>query len=439
MAIVDWHDWEVDHDIVKQLKSGPIPGEHWQGDGKYKRAILHILDEEILSLREYKPAPCEGRGIVICTSAKSGRSSGKHLHNGYFPASWVNYHELRRFGCDLPVTMAFLGFDEMDPYLTNILIDMGINLIDLRWIDWTKDRMRILAGWETKIFAIEHCQYDEVLFLDADNIPLKNPSHLFDTYQFRETGAIFWPDVSPSRRSEWVPKEVWHAIGEEYRPYTDFESGQLMFSKKKCFNEMKVCRLLNEYSDYWYKLVFGDKSTFFLAWQKLGTPYGIPGRLPRGEHKTLIQHDLDHSDLFQHCVGGKPTLAGYPSTVATRGREFHNKYIENLRSLWDGQLWKSTNSNQKLLPDYSGIYHYKRSIDANGRDIELLADGSTGVGRARCEHSWEVHECPLKGAVILIRDDNAKPIAVFARHNEQWIGQWIDHERCYCTLDLVRS
>jgi len=34
----------------------------------------------------------------------------------------------------------------------------------------------------------------QVLLLDADNQPLRNPEPLFDAEPFRRTGGMFWPD-----------------------------------------------------------------------------------------------------------------------------------------------------------------------------------------------------------------------------------------------------
>jgi hypothetical protein len=35
-------------------------------------------------------------------------------------------------------------------------------------------------------------EFDEVLLLDADNIPARDPTFLFETDAFKETGALFW-------------------------------------------------------------------------------------------------------------------------------------------------------------------------------------------------------------------------------------------------------
>lgn len=37
-------------------------------------------------------------------------------------------------------------------------------------------------------------RFDEVLMLDSDNIPVRDPAFLFNSVEFRELGAVFWPD-----------------------------------------------------------------------------------------------------------------------------------------------------------------------------------------------------------------------------------------------------
>ena len=49
--------------------------------------------------------------------------------------------------------------------------------------------------YELKLLAILQSCFDEVLFLDADAAPLMDLDPLFDTCEFKETGALFWPDL----------------------------------------------------------------------------------------------------------------------------------------------------------------------------------------------------------------------------------------------------
>ncbi|MEX2026237.1 MAG: hypothetical protein WEH44_03035, partial [Pirellulaceae bacterium] len=182
-----------------------------------RKAFREMLDEFIAGIASY-PGGYSGRGIVVSVNAKGGWSSGKNLQHGYLPGAWVLVKELRRLGCELPITFAYLGDLEWDRYLTRLVAPLGVTCLDLRGCEKT-DPMRILAGWETKVYAMLKAPYAECMFLDADNLPLRDPTYLFDDPHYQQHGAMFWPDVPPSRRKEWVPPLLWDSVGLEYRPY----------------------------------------------------------------------------------------------------------------------------------------------------------------------------------------------------------------------------
>ena len=54
---------------------------------------------------------------------------------------------------------------------------------------------RRLEGWELKAFDALHTPFEEVIFLDADSYPCRNPEFLFDQKDYKTRGAIFWPDI----------------------------------------------------------------------------------------------------------------------------------------------------------------------------------------------------------------------------------------------------
>ena len=45
-----------------------------------------------------------------------------------------------------------------------------------------------------KVLALLVSSFDEALLLDADNIPAGDPVPLFNSKEFKQKGAIFWPD-----------------------------------------------------------------------------------------------------------------------------------------------------------------------------------------------------------------------------------------------------
>lgn len=449
MITAEWQVGDVSQEIVERIKAGPLgPDEFpdWTADPNYKRAFLYLLEEKVESIKFKSEVPerwsGEGRGIVISASCKSGWSSGKLLQHGYMPSAYALMSELRRLGCDLPITVAYLGYEEMDHNICSLIkSEFGAEAIDLRHISDTSDPMRILAGWETKIYAIQHSPYEEVLFLDSDNTPVKNPEYLFDLKGHVECGATFWPDLPPYTKKEWLPREVWDSVGLPYRNnYIDFESGQLIVNKRKCWKPLEIVRFINEHSDYWYKLVFGDKSTFFLGFHKMDYPYAITPEMAGWNKKAILQHDLDGKLIFQHCVQDKATLQGYKETGYLVHEAECFEAVCDLRRKWDGNLWHITTGDEKdenLLKQYSGTWEYCRE-DAKPRQLVLHSNGQIGRGRARCEAQWRVFDHPDGRRLIVIYDAEDVPIMVGCMNEDMsFSGKWIQFEKNMFTMKPV--
>lgn len=418
-------------DLIRYAPPGPWP-DGWHGWANVHHAHVRLLDEFVSKLTSYPEKRFKkGRCIVSCVSAKPGHSSGKNLKHGYLPAAWVMVNELRRLGCNLPVVFAHLGPLEWSPRLTEIVAPLGVEVIDLRAIE-RRHPARILAGWESKAYAIQNSPYEEVLFLDADNVPVQNPEKLFEEPSYRNYGAIFWPDLPPYDRKEWLPKAVWSAIGLPYDPGVDFESGQLLINKRQCWKELAVTRWLNDHSDRYYRIVFGDKSTFRLGWAKMGTPYGLPQQAAGWNGGAIMQHDLQGALLFEHCAQNKPDLDGYPKKRRNLPACLTNSgeclgHLHRLRDLWDGQTWGSTGDEEDAAITESLIgktFLYKR-IGLGERPLRLLEDNRIGRGGARCEFGWAI-----QGGRLAVSDVDGRLTMVLDRRPDGvWVGNWEEHEK----------
>lgn len=56
---------------------------------------------------------------------------------------------------------------------------------------------------QIKADAIIASSFEEVLYLDSDNIPLRDPTYLFDTELYAGEGrprAVFWSDITKDHR-----------------------------------------------------------------------------------------------------------------------------------------------------------------------------------------------------------------------------------------------
>ena len=121
--------------------------------------------------------------------------------------------------------------------------------------------VRRLNGWELKPYALIHSSFAEVLLLDADNVAVRNPEFLFVEPEYQRCGAIFWPDYNRLGRN----RSIWEICGVAFKDEPEFESGQIVVDKARCWKALQLAMHLNEWSDYYYEHIYGDKETFHMA------------------------------------------------------------------------------------------------------------------------------------------------------------------------------
>jgi len=269
------------------------------------------------------PGNFHGRGVVICGGGA-----------GYFTSVWVCINQLRRVGCALPIQLWHLGPREMDQTMRAILAPLGVECVDAYALR-RKHPARILNGWELKPYALLHSPFREVMLLDCDNVAVVDPAFLFDTPQFRETGAIFWPDYE-----RMVPsRNAWKAFGVPFRDEPEFESGQIVLDKERHWRALNLTMWFNEYSDFFYREVWGDKDTFRFAWHRLGEKFSMPPFPIHSLEDTMCQHDFEGRRIFQHRKSAKWRLRVENKRI--EGFLFEEECladIERLRALWSGKV-----------------------------------------------------------------------------------------------------
>jgi ADP-heptose:LPS heptosyltransferase len=277
----------------------------------------------------------QGRGIVVCAGGAR-----------YFTNAWVCLNALRRLGCRLPIQLWHLGRQEMDPAMERLASSLGVECVDASTIR-RQHPVRRLGFWEIKPYAILYCRFREVLLLDADNLPVRDPTFLFDSQAFRNCGALFWPDFGRSKKAE----AIWKSCRLEVPAEPEFESGQIIVDKRRCWAALRLALWFNEHSDFYYEYFHGDKDTFCLAFRKMGTAYQLvphpPERFPAG----CYQQDFEGRRLFQHRNlvkwtlmprrGNRPGLPDEAPCLAD---------LERLRKCWDGRMpWLRTRSPRSRL------------------------------------------------------------------------------------------
>jgi alpha 1,2-mannosyltransferase len=226
---------------------------------------------------------------------------------------------LRSYGCSLPVELWYLesemGNNPMNESRLLQALATEYGPISLRGI-----AQGDVDGFNSKVFALAHSELDQVLFLDADNSPVKDPTYLFAAPEFVNTGALFWPDFwHPVNTIFNVNKQslLWELVGTPFVDMFEQESGQLLIDRRRAGVALEVVQLLAlRKPDHFerLKLLHGDKDLFRLAWLKTNTSFHMiqtpaaAAGMVKAKHfcgMTMVQHDPQGDMLFLHHNGKK--------------------------------------------------------------------------------------------------------------------------------------
>ena len=228
----------------------------------------------------------KGRGIVIVAGGEK-----------YGPMAVRLVRALRSSSCTLPIEVFYLGREEIDgcPAMSELTTYDNVTLRNLLAGQPTL-RDTPGFGYAAKPLALATSSFAEVLLLDADNMVLRDPTHLFESRQYSETGAVFWSDMyymgetflrlydpyDVRRQPFWLEAliqdglDAWLVRGVRIKP--DYgpalaaigmpacdatqESGQLLIDKRRCIAAVAAVGLLNSNSNrpLVYSGLHGDKA-----------------------------------------------------------------------------------------------------------------------------------------------------------------------------------
>ena len=184
------------------------------------RASRNSHVQVVRALPAYPESLYSGRGIVMLAGGK------------YSCMAATGLGMLREIGSTLPVEVWMKDEqDEKAGWCREIVQDGMVCRLLSDYMDVSK----LEHGYQLKINSILFSTFQQILFLDADNVPVRNPDGIFESSNFKDTGIILWPDYWKHTGSPLLPFEVGlseHA-SEMLREDQTAESGQLVWDKKR--------------------------------------------------------------------------------------------------------------------------------------------------------------------------------------------------------------
>ena len=292
LNLADWRKWEE-------------PGDYYLPHRQYLRKFA-------ASTFDYPEEMFSGRGLVI-------PAGGRLLASAYVTVRLLRT-ALGSQPDTLPIEVWHLGAEEVPDIWRKIFEPLDVTFRDAHEITGGQG----LSGWQLKPFAIIHSAFAEVMLLDADNVPERDPAYLFESPQYIAHGALFWPD----RTRHGPDHSLWRVFGIDYRDEPSHETGQLVIDKRRCWHALQIAMHCNQFHKFHYRHSHGDTATFRFAFHTLGQSFGmIPHRLievpvdrevedivtlettdylrEEGDIRAVfLQRDPDGKIIFQHRTGG---------------------------------------------------------------------------------------------------------------------------------------
>ncbi len=365
----------------------------------------------------YPDGQFAGRGIVI--------NAGKPK---YSVGAYVLIRMLRELGCRLPIEVWYLGEAERNRAWEELVAPLDVRCVDAYEVRKQHPHAR-LNGFESKPYAIQWSRFAEVLYLDADNVPVRDPTFLFDTPQYAQCGAIFWPDYHRLQRD----RAAWRVFGNvPYRDEPEVESGQIMIDKARCWRALTFANWCGERSAFFFQHVYGDKELFHLCWRKLGQEYAMPSRGIHTLTGTMCQHDFDGKRVFQHRNGRKWSLYANSQVPGFEREAECVGIIKELRYAWSPAAQTlPTDADRTAIAALDGRRFEYHRVGYDHRPMVFRGDGTFSLGGAGCERYWTVRD----GRLLIAGDDGRLTMDLASTTDGGWEGRWLVYEMMEIRLE----
>lgn len=329
----------------------------------------------------------------------------KYLTNAY-----LNIRYIRDIlQSNIPIQIWYIGKEEK---IDSIFNDLSNRYSNIEYVD-SREYVKVfpfkkLHGWENKIYAITHCKYNEILYLDSDCFLAYKPEDIFnDIVEYAEYGAVFSADcdvlgcgrpmdnngvvsrLGTFRHGRWNydnKNPLLSMLKIEDTDYPELESGFMLINKNRCYRELFLSLFLNENSDFIYQYLYGDKDTYRIAWSYLNTPFFVIKNLVRVNNciinsyndKIIFQHRVQNSKFDINILWDK-----YPNRIDTfQNLSAYKPYFNDLLILTQ-QFLCIYDNDQYYISIKKNPFNDKFQIKFIDNDNFILSrtDADTGWGQ----------------------------------------------------------
>jgi hypothetical protein len=258
----------------------------------------------------------------------------------YLANAWVVIRLLRLHGCTLPIELWHEGASWLESGTQELFETYSVRWVSASDFDSTPGGHP--KGPLLQLFAVAYSSFQRVLCLDADSIPVGDPSNCFENSSFLHSGSIFWPGIQGTPEID----AIWRILRVPFRREPSFDLGQYIIDKEATWEALQLALHLEELRrDQGVTMQRGDAVRF--AWFRFGMPYAMPNIAPVSlaiggsgcSAEVLCQHDFEGRRLFQHRSGYKWKLYGENPLIPGFHLDWEcRQFLKELAVVWQRRV-----------------------------------------------------------------------------------------------------
>jgi alpha 1,2-mannosyltransferase len=278
-----WNEFEkallevapLEEQIDRTCDTRPI---HLHYEGVPRPNLLHVPDQTLNHLKQSHSTIVDKIDQIASKLTYNSNTSGIVMtcSKDQFDYQLVSLRMLRRTGSKLPVEVFLASPEDYSEEICEKIypsLNAKCRLVSDIHMNVTLER------FQYKVFAMLFSSFENILFLDADNLPILNLDDLMTTPPFTEYGMVTWIDFWAETISPYYFSIIDRPAPENVTHYS-CESGQLLLSKKTHAKTLLLATYYNIYGyGHYYRLFTqngfgeGDKETFYAAADFYRLPY----------------------------------------------------------------------------------------------------------------------------------------------------------------------
>lgn len=233
-----------------------------------------------------------------------------------------------------------------------------------------------VRGFASKFYSLLYTTFTDVLFMDADNVAISDVNSIFDSKEYRETGAILWADLWGDKcRSQHAGHPGYSGFETHVLFVANFaglkwenrrehaqeaETGQMAFDLTRHKGLLDFGRKFIEDEEFLKKIINGDKDIFRFAHIMTGQPFHYVPHFPGYSYSN------NERDCLVHFFTPSPSSSSSAPTFSLSSLSSKRVTINSSSLSLPRSLSTPTQTLDRPIPEVPMFFHQlkERNPDA---------------------------------------------------------------------------